>query len=135
MLFSQPFTVPLPSLPARTGEQATFRASLDARLAEFARRWPTMVPLEAALNVTILVVSPEQGKDLDNLALTVLPAVRRIFRPGMPNELAITSYQVIELAPRTSTPSAGHLQVVLGTESRYQSDWDRIASVLCRMTS
>ena len=126
-LFSQPLTVSMPSLPARAGEEAIFRASLDAQLAEFAGRWPSMVPLEAPLNVTILVVPPEQGKDLDNLALAILPVLRRVFRPEMPNELAVTSYQVIDLARRPSDPPAGYLRVVLGTESRYQSDWDRIA--------
>jgi len=126
LLSTQPFTVPLPRLPMQTGEQAAFQRNLVAQLAQFADRWPTMVPLEAPLNVTLLVLPPQQGKDLDNLALQVLPALLTVLKPAIPSELAVVSYQVIELARRPGDPPEGYLQVVLGTETRCQSDWDRI---------
>jgi hypothetical protein len=119
--------VPMPGLPARHGQDEEFRRTLEQQLAQFADRYPVMVPLEASLNVTILVVPPEQGKDLDNLALIVLPVLRQVLRPGIPHELAITSYQVIELARQPGDPTSGYLRVVLGTENRYRSDWDWIA--------
>jgi hypothetical protein len=83
----------MPSLPARLGEDASFRADLDAQLAAFAERWPVVVPLEQQLNVTILVVPPVYSrkqvaapgwrleKDLDNLALVVVPALDCRLRP------------------------------------------------------
>lgn len=39
--------------------------------------------------------------------MTVLPALRRVLRPGMPSTLAVASYQVIELARRPRDPQAG----------------------------
>jgi hypothetical protein len=137
-LISQPLTIPMPSLPVRSGEDDFFRTDLDAQLAEFSGRWPIMVPLEEPLNVTILVVPPVYSrkitasgrrpeKDLDNLALAVMPPLRRVFGPPTPSKLAITSYQVIQLARKPSDPPAGYLRVVLGTEIRFRSDWDWIA--------
>lgn len=139
-LISQPLTIPMPSLPVRSGEDEFFRAELDVQLAEFAGRWPIMVPLEEPLNVTILVVPPVYSrriitttsgrrpeKDLDNLALMVMPPLRKVFGPPTPSKLAITSYQVIQLARKPSDPPAGYLRVVLGSEIRFRSDWDWIA--------
>lgn len=139
MLISQPLTIPMPSLPARQGEDAMFRTELKEQLKEFARKWSVMVPLEEPLNVTILVVppiyghtSPGQGreKDLDNLASVVVPALRNVFRQKIPSPKAIINYQVIQLTRQPNDAESGYLRVVLGMDSLahvFRSDWDWIA--------
>ena len=74
------FLVPLPALPARSGEGELFRQALDEACRRFLGKHPSLSPLVAPLRVTILAVPPQQ-KDLDNLAREVVPAINRHFRP------------------------------------------------------
>jgi hypothetical protein len=127
-LLTRPLAMPLPELPGHHGDHERFRRELDEELRRIVSRWPVLVPLELPLNATLLVVPPPQGKDLDNLALTVVPALRATFRSGLPAIDAAPSYQVIELTRRPADPPAGFLQVALDIEYRYRSDWERIST-------
>ena len=64
-------------------------------------RGPVLAPARVPLKVILLVVPPQQGKDkdLDNLALTTLPAVQEVLRPP-----ALTAYEVIELKRSPTDP-------------------------------
>ena len=44
------------------------------------------------ITVTFLVVPPEQGKDLDNIALTVLPVAHEVLRRYLEPHLLAPSY-------------------------------------------
>lgn len=83
-------------------------------------RFPILAPLRVPLKVVLLVVPPRQGKDLDNLALSVLPAVR-----DAPNGPDITAYEVIELKGTAADPEAGLLRFALGSGSQHGSTWQR----------
>lgn len=74
------FLVPLPALPARSGEGKSFSHALDEACERFLREHPSLSPLVAPLRVTILAVPPQQ-QDLDNIARKVVPAINRHFRP------------------------------------------------------
>lgn len=80
-LLSFPLALPLPGLPESSHERETFREALRLSLEEFRQRWPSLRTLVVPIKVTLIVVPPRQGKDLDNLALDVLPAVHDILRP------------------------------------------------------
>jgi hypothetical protein len=71
--------------------------------------------------------SPRQGKDLDNLALIVLPVVQHVLNPPM-----ITSYEVIELARTPGDPPEGHLRLALGDGRRPYITWKRAADYVER---
>jgi hypothetical protein len=77
LLLSEPLTLPLPSLPRATGQSAEFTRMIRASLEEFRERVPLFQPLLVPVTLTFLVIPPEQGKDLDNIALTVLPSPTR----------------------------------------------------------
>lgn len=74
------FQVPLPGLPAQPGDRAKFKRNLDEACHRFLQAHLSLSPLVVPLRVTILVVPPH-GKDLDNLALEVVPLINRHFRP------------------------------------------------------
>jgi hypothetical protein len=80
-LISFPLTLPLPGLPEESRERRTFRDALRSNLEAFRRRWPALSALVVPIKITLIVVPPRQGKDLDNLALDVLPPVHEILRP------------------------------------------------------
>ncbi|WP_148083613.1 hypothetical protein [Micromonospora sp. Llam0] len=80
-LLSFPLTLPLPSLPENTADRRTFRDALYLSMEDFRGKWPILKNLVVPIKVTMLVVPPQQGKDLDNLALDVLPAVHEVLRP------------------------------------------------------
>ncbi|RIV39347.1 hypothetical protein D2L64_08395 [Micromonospora radicis] len=146
-VLSFPFNIRLPPLPATQAERDSFRTAIRSSLDCFHRRWPAWKTLLVPLKVTLIVVPPLQGKDLDNVALDVLPAVHDIFRPHIEpwqlsplypegdeaaadrqramkrlkslNSESVTAYQVIELQRMPSDPPAGFLQLMLGLGSGY----------------
>ena len=81
LLLSEPLTLPLPSLPRAAGQSAAFTRLIRASLEEFRQRVPVFQPLLVPVTLTFLVTPPEQGKDLDNIALTVLPLAHDVLRP------------------------------------------------------
>ena len=84
-----PFALSLRHAPQKEGDTDLFKSELRTALETFKTRFPQIFPLTSLLNVTILMVPPEAGgKDLDNLARLVLPAVHDILQP--PSDLSRT---------------------------------------------
>ena len=107
------------------------------------------------VTVTFLVVPPDQGKDLDNIALTALPLAHEVLRPHIEPHLLVPScpdepepwreealarlrsvnarsvraYQVIELPRSPQDPPEGTLRLALGAHS-HESWWYRAATYL-----
>ena len=81
-LLTNPINIPMPSLPRISGERKSFKANIRRELEQWRARWPIFQPLLVPLKMTFLVIPSEQGgKDLDNLALEVLPLVHEVLRP------------------------------------------------------
>ena len=74
------FHVPLPALPSQRGDRQEFTKNLHEACRRFLHAHPSMTPLVVPLRITILLVPPHD-KDLDNLALEVVPVVEEHFRP------------------------------------------------------
>ncbi len=82
MTLGAPFTLELHHAPHRTGDNAAFDTALRTALNGFRRRYHYLFPLASTLNVTILMIPPVGGgKDLDNLATLILPALHEIWAP------------------------------------------------------
>lgn len=77
---AQLFLVPLPPPPSESGQGAEFKRYLHDACSQYIDRHRILSPLVAPLRVTIMVVPPVP-KDLDNLALEVLPVIEQHFRP------------------------------------------------------
>ncbi|MFI5950406.1 hypothetical protein ACIA8B_22850 [Micromonospora chalcea] len=147
-LLSGPLTIPMPGLPSASGERSQFRDEVRRQLEEFRRHHRALDPLVVPLKITILVVPPEQGKDLDNIALDVLPTAHEVLKPHVEpwllaptfgeigehrekalrrmrsiNAQSVTTYQVIELQRIPEDPKAGLLRLVLGRGDQYDSFW------------
>jgi hypothetical protein len=156
LLLSDPLTLPLPALPRAAGESEDFARLIRARLEEFRTGWPLFRSLLVPVTLTFLVVPPEQGKDLDNIALTALPIAHEVLRPhiaphllapsyrhGEPepwrvealarlrsvNARSVQAYQVIELPRSPQDPSEGMLRLALGRHT-HLSWWARAATYL-----
>ncbi|MCY1141642.1 hypothetical protein OWR29_26900 [Actinoplanes sp. Pm04-4] len=142
-----PFSISLPPLPQTGAERETFKARVETALTEYHRRWLRWEFMLVPLKVTLVVIPPAQGKDLDNLVLDVLPAVHRAFRPHIEpwlfapipansadleanrakavkrlkslNGDSVTAFQVIELRRSSDDPAAGMLRLVLGLGHGY----------------
>ncbi len=155
-LLTNPINIPMPSLPRISGERKSFKANIRRELEQWRARWPIFQPLLVPLKMTFLVIPSEQGgKDLDNLALEVLPLVHEVLRPQPTSWLlrfplltaedrmednrarsrlrflgvnSVTAFEVIELQRRASDPSAGVLRLVLGSGSQIGSTWTRITN-------
>lgn len=111
------------------------------------------------VTLTFLVTPPEQGKDLDNIALTALPIAHEVLGPhiaphllapswrddeGEPepwreealarlksvNARSVCAYQVIELPRSPQDPPEGTLRLALGPHSYHGSWWDHAATYL-----
>jgi hypothetical protein len=149
-LTSLPIIPILPQLPDAVGGRQQFLADVRRSLDEYLRRWPVLTPLLVPLKITILVVPPSQGKDLDNIALDVLPIAHDVFRPHIEpwhdvpslvgdsphqaesrqrlrslNATSVTSYQVIELQRPLAGPEAGMLRLALGRGDDDTSAWHK----------
>ena len=156
LLLSDPLTVPLPGLPRVAGESEDFARLIRHQLEEFRMRWPVFRSLLVPVTLTFLVIPPEQGKDLDNIALSALPLAHEILRPhiephlltpdypgGEPqpwrddalarlrsvNAYSVRAYQVIELPRSPRDPPGGTLRLALGPHG-HGSWWDRAARYL-----
>jgi hypothetical protein len=157
LLVSDPFTLPLPGLPRATGEAEDFARLIRDRLEEFRSHWPLFRPLLLPVTLTFLVTPPEQGKDLDNIALTALPIAHEVLRPHIAphllapswrddepelwreealarlksvNARSVCAYQVIELPRSPQDPPEGTLRLALGPHSYHGSWWEHAATYL-----
>ncbi|MFI7109678.1 hypothetical protein ACIBK9_25460 [Nonomuraea sp. NPDC050227] len=155
-LLAHPLTLRLPGLPRNSREGETFKLALRERMEGFRTRYPMFrfLSVPVPVKITFLVVPPEQGKDLDNIALTALPIAHEVLRPHIePHLLApqppgenpepwlaealhrlrslnansVAAYQVIELPRIPQDPPEGVLRLALGPVS-YSSWWDQAAS-------
>jgi hypothetical protein len=149
-LTSLPIIPILPRLPDAAGGHERFLADVRKHLDEYRRRLTVLTPLLVPLKITILVVPPSQGKDLDNIALDVLPIAHEVFRPHIEpsddapsmsgdspdqaearqrfrslNAISVTSYQVIELQRPSAGPEAGMLRLALGRGDDATSAWHK----------
>lgn len=155
-LLANPLTVALPALPQASGTSSDFASKVRHRLQSFRARWHLFRPLVMPIKATFLVVPPAQGKDLDNIALTVLPIVHDVLKPHIePHLLApthpdngsypnrdkaltrlrslnadsVTAYQVIELPRTQQDPPEGVLRLALGADTG-RSWWHHLADYI-----
>ncbi len=82
MSLGSPFVLDLHHAPHRKGDSEQFDVILRKALNEYKAKRPYLFPLTSQLCVTLLMVPPvDRGKDLDNLARLVLPALHEIWAP------------------------------------------------------
>jgi hypothetical protein len=149
-LTTLPIVPVLPQLPDSIGGHERFLADVRRQLEGYLRRWAVLTPLLVPLKITLLVVPPPQGKDLDNIALDVLPIAHDVFRPHIEpwhdapslsgdspdqaearrrlrslNATSVTSYQVIELQRPASDTEPGLLRLALGRGDDPTSAWHK----------
>lgn len=156
LLLSNPLTLPLPGLPRAAGQSVDFVRMIRASLEEFRARWPLFRSLLVPVTLTFLVSPPEQGKDLDNIALTALPIAHEVLRPHISphllspiycdegrmswrddalaglksvNARSVRAYQVIELPRSPQDPPEGTLHLALGLHA-HCSWWHRVRTYL-----
>jgi len=99
MTLGPPFTLELHHAPHRSGDNAAFDAALRTALSGFKTTYHYLFPLASTLNVTILMIPPEGGgKDLDNLATLILPALHEIWAP--PSSFA-QAYNTVNIQDET----------------------------------
>lgn len=154
-LLSGPLTAPMPGLPQVSGEGQTFIDALRQHLEQMRARWPVFDPLLVPIKIIFLVVPPQQGKDLDNIAQKTLPHIHDILAPPLVPPLirdlpppgdswpenqraqgrlryirtnSITAYEVIELKRQQNDPPEGHLRIALGSSKPTGSTWSQIAA-------
>jgi hypothetical protein len=157
LLLSSPLMLPLPGLPRATGQARGFSQQIRSSLEGFRSRWPLLTTLLVPVTVTFFVIPPEQGKDLDNIALTALPIAHDVLRPHIAphllspyyeddrhqqpwqaealarlksiNARSVSAYQVIELPRSGRDPVEGVLRLALSSHS-HRSWWDHATSYL-----
>jgi hypothetical protein len=108
------------------------------------------------VTLTLLVIPPKQGKDLDNFALATLPIAHEVLRPHIAlhllsphyqdeaettwriealtrlksvNAQSVSAYQVIELPRSAQDPKKGSCALALSSYT-YRSWWDHATSYL-----
>lgn len=144
--------VPLPALPSEKGQSAAFRDGIAAACEQYVKANPIFDGMAVPLRLTLLVVPPAQGKDLDNIVLDVMKAVNAHFRPhqepwllspSYPEsddrqewraealkrlrqtvETGVASYQIIELARTEQDSEDGALTMILGHGDNMTSTWE-----------
>jgi hypothetical protein len=122
MLLSALIATPMPGLPRNSGEGQSFKAAVRVALEDLFAQRPVFSPIRVALKVIFIVVPPcNHKKDLDNIALAVLPVVDDILRPPR-----IAAYEVIELKRSKDDPPNGYLRLALGSGSQIGSTWQRV---------
>jgi len=145
--------VVLPPLPVAKGGGRPFREAVRNACQQFVNRHTFLRPLVVPLRITLLVVPPAQGKDLDNIVLNVIRAVNAVLQPHpepwllTPNlvpadsvgeearqsrQVGVASYQVIELARAEDDPAEGTLTMVLGHGDNVRSIWAAAAHFVDR---
>ena len=139
-MLAPPFTLDLHHAPRREGDTDAFKTAVRSALEGYKRANRFLFPLSALLNVTILMVPPEGGgKDLDNLARLILPAVHEVLEP--PSDLlrtlgpldaddetvreelralpkgprhSITEYRAFEIPRHPDDPRGGFVRLAVG---------------------
>lgn len=81
LLGAGPHSIRLPSLPASPGEGASFRDGIRDAIRGYVSRSTVLFPLLVPTRLSVVVVQPEQARDLDNILLDLLPVVDEIMRP------------------------------------------------------
>ena len=149
-------TVPLPGLPHQHGAAAKFAAGVREQLENFKAKNSIFRSLLVPVKLTFVVVPSEQGKDLDNIALTALPIAHEVLRPHIEpyllsptykhaspeprreealkrlrslNAYSVRAYQVIELPRMPSDPPQGQLRLSLGRHTGF-SLWHQAAELV-----
>ena len=129
--------------PHRHGDTEAFATALRAALEDFKKKNRFLFPLSSLMNVTILIVPPEGGgKDLDNLARLILPALHEVWappshivhalKPGVPGKKlpdyweaeraalpkepkhSVTEYRVFEIPRFPDDPQEGFVRLAVG---------------------
>ena len=155
-LVTGPIAAPLPDLPDAPGSRDHFRQEVRRQLQQFCQRWLVLTPLLVPLKITLLVVPSRQGKDLDNIALDVLPIAHEVFRPHIKpwllapttdadpererllrrmrslNAQSVIGYQVIELHRLPHSGEQGTLRLALGCGDDPSSPWDKAETFVGR---
>ena len=116
--------IPLPALPSARGEGKRFAAAIDASIAQWVAEARYLRPLTVFLEVNIFLVPPAGGVDLDNVAMRVLPALRRHIHTMQPESDPIRSYMADELARLEQDPPDGMVTVILGADTLRSSPWE-----------
>jgi hypothetical protein len=157
LLLSSPLALPLPGLPRASGQAKEFTQQIRSSLEGFRSSSPLFATLLVPVTLTFLVIPSEQGKDLDNIALTALPIAHDVLRPHIAphllspydqddgqqepwrtealarlksvNARSVSAYQVIELPRSARDPAEGVLRLALSSHS-HRSWWDHAASYL-----
>jgi AcrR family transcriptional regulator len=150
MSLGAPFVLDLHHSPHQSGDRDAFDKVLRKALADYKDKSPHLFPLSSQLCVTILMVPPESdgkdlnsGKDLDNLARLILPALHEIWAPpshaahridptkikdesiraywekvqkSLPKEPknSITEYRAFELPPLPGDSKDGFVRLAVG---------------------
>jgi hypothetical protein len=156
MLLSDIITLAMPGLPSSPGSTIHFKQQVRAQFEALKQSSPLLTTLLTPVKLVFLVIPPEQGKDLDNIPLAVLPIAHDVLKPHIqPHMLApkirgledkpwwteakqrlrsvnansVTAYQVVELPRSPSDPPEGVFRIALGRNSR-KSWWHRTADYL-----
>lgn len=159
VMLSSPLTLPMPALPRTAGASKDFVTAVRECLEDFKSKWQIYGVLHVPVRLTFLVVPPEQGKDLDNIPLAVLPIAHDVLRPHVEPHLvrlqhrgeepepwlaealkrmrslnanSVSAYQIVELPRSRQDPPEGVLRIALGHHARW-SWWDMAAHYVDRM--
>lgn len=81
LLRNHPYAFEFGTTPQATGDSVAFRARVRQMFEDRKTQRPDLFPLKAQIGVTALYVEAGQGKDLDNLVRSVLPALLDTFQP------------------------------------------------------
>jgi hypothetical protein len=156
LLLSSQISIPMPELPDHKGSTADFEQMARQQLEAFKTRHRLFTTLLTPIKLIFLVIPPQQGKDLDNLAIKILPIAHDVLKPHIEpywlapvypdeqprawkaeaskrlrsiNAYSVRSYQVVELPRSRSDPPEGVLRLALGRDSPH-SWWDKAARYL-----
>jgi hypothetical protein len=166
-LFTHSASLDLGVAPRKPGDGAAFQAGVKAALRLFVEQYPWSAPLRTLLSVTILYVPPvagatsasEEGKDLDNLARTIIPHIHDILSPPatflrtvrprsagiagldefwaeqIKNEkrfprVSITRYEVVRLPTFSNDPRSGQVRLAFGDGLHLPSIRDDLRDIL-----
>ena len=102
LLVKSPVAVDLGRLPVVHGESAAFKIDVASRLEQFWHRRPMLFPLIVSVGVTVFYFESQQGKDLDNILLDLLPIV--LEKLGPPSD-DITPWARIDSSQLGPAPS------------------------------
>lgn len=155
-LLSRYFSVALPGTPTSSGGNDAFKKQTEIAFRNYYENNVILNPLSHPIKVTIFLIPPENGgKDLDNLALKVVPVIHDVLKPptfeklskrdlnrgpkpataagnitGVHQEM-VTSYQIVEIPRNASDPPGGSVQVLFGDGYEVCEDvWRQVTRVI-----